>query len=513
MKGKAALQFVVKVLMGVALVVSWGAPAAALDASPLCSIDAGTAGSFSFASDVRLNVREKAAEKILAAERAAFLLRYAVFPDRPFTASFRQWRGELRASRIYKSLRKMPKGGLLHIHASAVGAAAWIVDRAFTEPGCFIYWGPKSDSYALGQLAVFPGGQVPEGWVPARDLARTRPNLRSELLKLYTLGPEDAACENIWDEFEAIFQRVDGFISYRPVFVAYYRQALLDMAKDGVQFVELRTGIDPVLGEDGGSIQDENVIDLYREILAGVRARYPEFDLRIIYAAWRVATLDEAAAGLTRARAFTAYAPDLVHGFDFEGEEDQRKSYAYYAEVLSSEPRLPLYLHAGESLSASNTNVRDALDLGALRIGHGINLGFFPGIEDDLRRAGVTMEVCPISNQALRYVPDVRAHPAKGWLQRGLQAVLASDDPGIFGSVGMTDDIAQAYLAWNLDLRSLKKLALNSITASTLSEDRVRRQLQIFELRWRRWINRILAERAALDAAAAPDAPDLADAA
>ena len=64
------------------------------------------------------------------------------------------------------------------------------------------------------------------------------------------------------------------------------------------------------------------------------------------------------------------------------------------------------------------------------------------------------LEVCPISNQALRYVSDPRLRPARGFLQRGLQGVLGSDDPAICGSTGLTDDYWMACTAWGLDLRS-----------------------------------------------------------
>lgn len=493
------MKFMKKLVLGLAvwaLVVSFGVPS---DRSHVGLSEARASHSFAFSADIHLSAREKAAEAILAEQREIFLENYGADPDFPFTTHLRDWREPLEASQVYQSLRQMPKGGLLHIHDGAVGDTEWIVDRALSEPGCFIYWGPASDSYVRGQIAFFPGGNVPPGWVRLRMLARIRPGLRSELLKLYTLGPEDDECADIWEEFEAIFQRIDKFICYQPVFLDYYRHALRSMALDGIQFVELRTAVDPILAEDGRNIVDESVLDLYRRALADVRKRYPEFNLRIIVCSWRGATQAEAAEQMDRARMFTIIAPELVNGFDVIGEEDTGNSNAFYASVLVSEPRLPLFLHGGESFSAANTNVREALELGARRIGHGINLGLFPGLESRLRRANVTMEVCPISNQALRYIPDLRDHPAKGWLERGLQVVLGSDDPAIFGSNSLSDDVTLAYLAWGLDLRSLKKLALNSITASSLPAHRKHRQLQVFRVRWQRWIEDVLAGQTSRD--------------
>jgi adenosine deaminase CECR1 len=454
---------------------------------------AGRAASQAVRAAHGLSAREHAAAIVLSRQRTLFLARFAAHPDRPFTTSFMALRRVLDASRLHRTLEQMPKGGMLHIHSTATGDAEWIIDRAFTEPGCFIYWGPASDKYFLGQLDFFPTGEVPAGWVAAGELEGSVPDLSSRLLRLYTMGPEDESQADPWKEFETIFTRIDGFVSYRPVFVDQYAHAFLRLARDGVQFVELRTSLSAVHAEDGSVIVDEGVLDLYRQALAAVRTRYPDFDLRLILSARRTGTLEQAADKLARQRRLAATAPDLLYGFDLIGQEDAGKSNAFFAPALSTLPQVPLLLHSGESLSPADTNVGEALELGAPRIGHGLNMGLFPGLEDEVRKAAVTIEVCPLSNQALRYVPDLRRHPARGWLRRGMRVVLGSDDPAIFGSTGLTDDLSVAYLSWGIGLRTLKRMALRSITASVLPQDRKERQRTIFELRWRRWVTAVAA--------------------
>ena len=246
--------------------------------------------------------------------------------------------------------------------------------------------------------------------------------------------------------------------------------------------------MDPLTTPSGGTVADLGVLAAYRRALAGVRARYPGFGLRIILCTWRGATVEQAAAQVARERALAAAAPGIVHGFDIVGQEDPGHSNGFYAPALTTLPLVPLYLHAGESLSAADTNIQEALDLGARRIGHGLNMDLFPGLEQRVRDAGVTVEVCPLSNQALRYVPDLRRHPARAWLRRGTRVALGSDDPSIFGSRGLTDDFAMAYLSWHLGLGKLKQMALRSIAASTLPRERRERQRALFERRWRAWV-------------------------
>ena len=191
------------------------ASAAAAAAAPAASTAAAPAAR-------GLSAREHAAAIVLSRQRTRFLARFAAHPDRPFTTSFMAWRRALDASRLHRTLEGMPKGGMLHIHSTATGNAEWIVARAFTEPGCFIYWGPASDTYFRGQLDFFPTGEAPPGWVAADELEAAVPGLRIRLQRLYTMGPEDESQPDPWKELEAIFTRIDGLVSYRPVFVAQY---------------------------------------------------------------------------------------------------------------------------------------------------------------------------------------------------------------------------------------------------------------------------------------------------
>ncbi len=446
---------------------------------------------FAFSADVHLSPEEKDADAVLNALRASYLKRFAAQPDLPFRTPFASSRQEIRETGLHRALRAMPKGGMLHIHATATGRVEWIVDRALSMPECQIFWEETNETNVHGQLGVFPAGPAPKGWILLSGLKARRPDLRRELVELYTLGPEELGVPDVWKEFEAIFWRIDGFVSYRPVFLAYYLDAFETLARDGVQFLELRTSLDPVQAEDGTLVESRGVVEMYRSILDRVRKSHPGFDLAIIVCGSRGADASEVRGKMDLERRLAAEYPDLVVGFDLVGEEDRGRTTEYYAAALGSRPPVPLYLHGGESLSASNYNVLDAWLLGAQRIGHGVNLVNFLHLERKVRETGTVLEICPISNQALGYVPDLRLHPARGLLMRGVQGVLSSDDPGIFRSEGLTDEFWQAYVAWGLDLRDLKQLARNSIVHSGLSPARRHRHLESFDARWRRFIRSV----------------------
>ena len=57
-------------------------------------------------------------------------------------------------------------------------------------------------------------------------------------------------------------------------------------------------------------------------------------------------------------------------------------------------------------------------------------------------------------------------------LNKGVQISINSDDPGFFGYEGVTFDYLYAFLAWDLDIRDLKKLSLNGIKYSSVEENK-----------------------------------------
>ena len=108
-----------------------------------------------------------------------------------------------------------------------------------------------------------------------------------------------------------------------------------------------------------------------------------------------------------------------------------------------------------------------------------------------VRERGVAVEVCPISNQVLGYVADLRSHPAVAYINAGIPVVLSPDDPGLTRHT-FSHDFYEAFVAWELELRDLKQLTLSSIVHSAMSPDEKARTRAAWEGRWAafvRWLN------------------------
>ena len=99
----------------------------------------------------------------------------------------------------------------------------------------------------------------------------------------------------------------------------------------------------------------------------------------------------------------------------------------------------------------------------------------------------IPLEVSPISNQVLKLVDDLRNHPAAILLQKGFPIIISADDPGLWGAKGLSYDFYEAFMAMaskTMDLRLLKKLALNSIKYTTLNEATKEKCFKMFNEKW-----------------------------
>lgn len=101
----------------------------------------------------------------------------------------------------------------------------------------------------------------------------------------------------------------------------------------------------------------------------------------------------------------------------------------------------------------------------------------------------ICVEVCPLSNMVLGYTLDLRSHPIRALIHQGLQVSISPDDPCYFNYKGVTLDYTYVTLAWELDIRDLKKLSLNGIRYSSIS-DKHKEHLEneVFPKKWAEFI-------------------------
>ena len=129
-----------------------------------------------------------------------------------------------------------------------------------------------------------------------------------------------------------------------------------------------------------------------------------------------------------------------------------------------------LVAHAGEEGPAEY--VYEALDLLKIdRVDHGNRSLENADLVDRLVAEKMALTVCPLSNLKLKVVKDLKDHPLKIMLNKGLLATVNSDDPAYFCGY-MNDNFLAVTEALNLSKDNLYQLSINAIAGSFADEDR-----------------------------------------
>ncbi len=124
--------------------------------------------------------------------------------------------------------------------------------------------------------------------------------------------------------------------------------------------------------------------------------------------------------------------------------------------------------HAGEEGPAEY--VRGALDeLHVSRIDHGNRALDDEALVARLAQTQIPLTLCPLSNLKLGVISDMKRHPLKEMMTRGLMVTVNSDDPAYFGGY-INENFLAVEKAFGLEMEDLRQLAENSFRASFLSD-------------------------------------------
>jgi adenosine deaminase len=127
-----------------------------------------------------------------------------------------------------------------------------------------------------------------------------------------------------------------------------------------------------------------------------------------------------------------------------------------------------LTAHAGEEGPPSY--VWEALDvLGVGRIDHGNRSLQDQTLVGRLARERMALTVCPLSNLRLRVVPDLKLHPLRQMMEKGLVVTVNSDDPAYFGGY-VNDNYRAVSDALSLGRDEIVAIVRNGFQASLMTK-------------------------------------------
>ena len=170
-------------------------------------------------------------------------------------------------------------------------------------------------------------------------------------------------------------------------------------------------------------------------------------------------------------------AGDWVTGFGMGGAETVGKATDYaWSFDCAREAGLGLTCHAGEW--GGPDSIRQALQLGCTRIGHGVRAIEDVALVRDLAEKEVTLEVCPGSNVVLGVVRDLKSHPIARLADAGVRVTVSTDDPPFFHTTMRQEyDRLAETLGWSdAEFSQINRWAADAAFCDTATRDRLRKE-------------------------------------
>jgi adenosine deaminase len=243
---------------------------------------------------------------------------------------------------------------------------------------------------------------------------------------------------------------------FHDLAMAYFERAAADNVRHAEIFFDPQTHTDRGVGFDV-------VMEGLASAMAEAKARFG-LTSKLILCFLRHLPEEAAMATLAEAEPWL----DQIAGVGLDSSE-QGHPPSKFARVFAAAAAkgLKVVAHAGEE--GPPAYVWEALDILKIdRIDHGNRSLEDPALVQRILADGLTLTVCPLSNQKLCVVSDLRQHPIKTMLDLGLKATINSDDPAYFGGY-VNANFSAVAKAVGLTRDEIVTLAKNSFTGSFLT--------------------------------------------
>ena len=134
---------------------------------------------------------------------------------------------------------------------------------------------------------------------------------------------------------------------------------------------------------------------------------------------------------------------------------------------------MPFTIHSGECGSVEN--VREAIELGAKRLGHGIALQQDTGLMELCRKSRIGIEMCPTSNFQTKAISSWEEYPLERFLDEGLLATINTDNRTVSDTT-VTKELFKVSERLGFERERIVQLQRNAIEIS-FAEDGLKHRL------------------------------------
>lgn len=244
-----------------------------------------------------------------------------------------------------------------------------------------------------------------------------------------------------------------------------------EVARENIKYVEVRFA--PMLSVHEG-LNCSSVLEAVRK---GMERAGQAFGVRygIIVCAMRNHSAEQ---NLSMLECAAKYLGQGVCALDLAGDESAYPT-ENFRELFQEAKRIgmPFTIHSGET--GNLANVREAFELGAKRIGHGIALQQDPDLMKEFAKAGIGVEMCPTSNFQTKAVREWSEYPLLKFLEAGIKVSVHTDNRTVSGTT-MTMELKKVYEQYGREENLIVTLLKNA--AETAFEPGI---TELFEADWK----------------------------
>ncbi|RDW65835.1 putative CECR1 family adenosine deaminase [Aspergillus mulundensis] len=421
-------------------------------------------------------------------------------------------RVRLESSDLWRLVRHLPKGSLLHGHLPAMVDTDFLIDQAFATPGIHVSapgplltqrdfqgapfafrYCPRSTGEPKDKHSLWADSYEPSTPIDLQSAAASFPDkgesgFRRWLKSRFTLTAEQSqhtpsGSRAISDIFNIRLPIINSILQCEPILRKCLRHIFSELAADRIRYVEFRVAFTFEYFLEGSDraekdynawfqiLQDE--IETFRNTEEG-----KEFHgARVIWSTMRGLSNKDIGLSMKQCLLAKEKFPELICGFDLLGPEANGRPlndllpilFWFRGRCAEEGVEVPFLFHAGHCLGdgdQADDNLFDSVLLGARRVSQALSLYKHPLLIDVVKSKNILIECSPSSNACLGFANSFQSQPLPALLSRGASVAISNDSPGLFGlgPNGLTSEFYQALLAFHsLGLSGLTMMVENSI--------------------------------------------------
>ena len=278
--------------------------------------------------------------------------------------------------------------------------------------------------------------------------------------KRMTVSSDNASLE----EFLSCFELPISILQDEEALTISTTKLIKNLRKDKVVYAEIRFA--PQFHTQEGLTQEEAV----KAVLEGVKdARSVHKDIKVQIILFMM-TDDPAGKNFNENKETIEVAKKFlkkgVCAIDLAGNE---ANLADYKELIdyAKELGVPYVLHAGEVDFPKNVEL--AIEYGAKRIGHGVNVVNDEEILKKLVDSKVPLEVCVTSNIQCKTQPSYEEHSIRELFDKGVKITLNTDNRTLSNTT-LNKEIKKIMKHLNFTKKEVRKMMINALNYSFLNE-------------------------------------------